>query len=217
MPIYARSTCILLFMLCSIYGSMAQNAIGIPTIVNYSRQVYGAGNQNSNIVQDQAGVLYFANNSGVLSFDGTYWRLYPLPNRTVVRSLAIGKDNRIYVGGQEEFGYFSPSANGELVFTSLKPLLSAQDYDFADVWNVMVFGDRVFFRANRRLFEYDLQTVKVHKNVNWIFLGNAGKELLAYEYDMGMITYRDGKWQPRIKHGSLPLNTLPRAALAIGR
>jgi DNA-binding CsgD family transcriptional regulator len=202
---------------CFVLSAQAQSTIGIPTIVNYGRQVYGGGNQNSNITQDKDGILYFANNNGVLTFDGTYWRLYPLPNRTVVRSIAIGKDNRVYVGGQEEFGYFSPAANGELVYTSLKSLLSSKDYDFADVWNVMVFEDRVFFRANRRLFEYDLKTVKAHEKVNWIFLGSTGKELLAYEYGLGLVSYKNGRWQPRVKWGALPTNALPRAALQIGR
>ena len=201
-------------MNCSL---IAQNTIGIPTIVNYSKLAYGAGNQNSNIVQDSSGIIYFANNVGLLSFDGTYWRTYPLPNKTVVRSLAIGKNNRIYIGGQEEFGFFSPSPKGELVYTSLKSLLSKSDYDFADVWNVSVFGDRVFFRANRRLFEYNQQTVKAHQNKNWIFLGSSGKELLAFEFELGLVAYRNGKWEPRIKFGKLPVNALPRAALQIGK
>lgn len=201
-------------MNCSL---MAQNTIGIPSIVNYSKLVYGAGNQNSNIVQDSSGIIYFANNVGLLSFDGTYWRTYPLPNKTVVRSLAVGKNNRIYIGGQEEFGFFSPSANGELVYTSLKSLLSKKDYDFADVWNVSVLGDKVFFRANRRLFEYDQQTVKAHQKKNWIYLGSTGKELLAFEFELGLVVYRNGNWVPRVKVGRLPVSALPRAALQIGK
>ncbi len=195
----------------------AQNTIGIPTIINYSRQMYGAGNQNSNIVQDSSGVIFFANNLGVLSFDGTYWKTYPLPNKTVVRSLAIGPDNKLYVGGQEEFGFFAPSNKGELVYTSLKTLLAKADYDFADVWNVSVFRDKVFFRSNRRLFEYDTKKIKVHPNKNWIFLGETSRELLAYEHDLGLVSYINGEWIPRIRHGALPYQALPRAALQIGK
>src|SRR5688572_8218939 len=83
-------------------GLQSQNNIGIPTIANYSRQDYGAGNQNWNITQDSSGIMYFGNTDGMLSFDGTSWRTYPLPNRTIVRSLARGNDQRIYIGGQEE-------------------------------------------------------------------------------------------------------------------
>jgi DNA-binding CsgD family transcriptional regulator len=198
-------------------GLQSQNTIGIPTIVNYSRQDYSAGNQNWNITQDSSGIMYFGNTDGMLSFDGASWRTYPLPNRTIVRSLARGNDNRIYIGGQEEIGYFSPAPNGELVYTSLKPLLDKKDYDFADVWNVFVLNNRVFFRSNRRLFEYDQQKIIVHNSSNWTFLGSTGKELLAYEYGTGLVGYRNGQWVPRIRKGTLPPNALPRAALSIGK
>ncbi|MFY7839013.1 MAG: hypothetical protein ACOVP7_02005, partial [Lacibacter sp.] len=77
----------------------AQNTIGLPDVINYSKQSYSAGLQNWDIKQDKNGIIYFANNEGLLSFDGRYWNLYPLPNRTIVRSVEIGSDNRIYVGG----------------------------------------------------------------------------------------------------------------------
>src|ERR1700748_240596 len=110
------------FCFCIALMVHAQNTIGIPDIINYSREIYNAGTQNRGIVQDRNGVMYFANYQGLLSFDGTYWKNYPISNKTVVRSIAIGKDNRIYAGGQGDFGYFSPDSNGRLVYTSLKNL-----------------------------------------------------------------------------------------------
>ena len=44
----------------------AQNTIGIPNIINYSKQDYHAGSQNWDIKQDSNGVTYFANNEGLL-------------------------------------------------------------------------------------------------------------------------------------------------------
>ena len=87
-------------------AASSQNTIGLPDILNYPKQVYGAGTQNWDMKQDAGGVMYFANNEGLLSFDGTYWSLYPLPNKTIVRSVMISKDNKIYVGGQDEIGVF---------------------------------------------------------------------------------------------------------------
>ena len=113
-------------------GLRAQNTIGIPNIVNYSKQVYTAGSQNWNIAQDKNGIMYFANNDGLLSFDGTSWRTYRLPNKTIARSVAIAEDNRVYIGGQGEIGYFSAAANGELTYTSLNNLIPVKDNDLAD-------------------------------------------------------------------------------------
>lgn len=104
-------------------SGFCQNTIGLPEIVNYSKHTYKAGTQNWDICQDVNGLLYFANNEGLLSFDGTYWKTYPLPNKTIVRSVAIGADNNIYTGGQDEIGYFSPDSKGSLTYHSLKSLI----------------------------------------------------------------------------------------------
>ena len=75
---------------------MAQNTIGLPDAINYDKQEYNAGLQNWEIKQDKNGILYVANNEGLLTFDGRYWNLFPLPNKTIVRSVEIGLDNKIY-------------------------------------------------------------------------------------------------------------------------
>ena len=152
---------VLFFILRPCALVFSQNTIGIPNIVNYTKVAYQAGSQNWNIVQDKNGIMYFANNDGLLSFDGTYWRTYPLPNKTIVRSVAMSGDNRIYVGGQKEIGYFFPGANGDLVYTSLNPLLKEKDNDFADVWSICFFNDHVFFRSNKKILEYDKNKIIV--------------------------------------------------------
>ncbi|HQW84213.1 MAG TPA: hypothetical protein PK987_07130, partial [Ferruginibacter sp.] len=49
---------------------LCQNTIGLPDIINYSKPLYKAGLQNWDIKQDKNGIVYFANNEGLLSFDG---------------------------------------------------------------------------------------------------------------------------------------------------
>jgi len=142
----------------------SQNTIGIPDIINYSRDIYSAGTQNRGIVQDKSGVMYFANYEGLLSFDGTYWKDYPLPNKTIVRSVAIGKDNRIYVGGQDEIGYFSPDRNGKLFYTSLKGLLTEKNYSFSDVWDIVPYGNDIFFMSNEKIFQLNNKMLTVYPN-----------------------------------------------------
>mgnify|MGYP001551158028 CR=1 FL=1 len=68
----------------------AQNTVGIPDIINYTKDKYNVGTQNRSIAQNRNGVLYFANYEGLLSFYGTYRKTYPLPNKNIVRTIAIG-------------------------------------------------------------------------------------------------------------------------------
>ena len=194
-----------------------QNTIGIPNIVNYSKQAYRAGSQNWKIGQDKNGIMYFANNNGLMSFDGSYWRTYPLPNKTIVRSLAIADDGRIYVGGQEEIGYFFPATNGELVFTSLKDLLPAKDNDFADVWNICFFNQKVYFRSNRNILEYDGKKIVMHKSMSWSYLGVTARGLMGHDYDHGLELYNHGHWQTVVKIGAFPPEVQVSGAVDIGK
>ena len=210
------------FLFCTIlstccFSTSAQNTIGIPAIVNYQKLAYNAGSQNWGIAQDKNGILYFANNQGLLSFDGTFWRKYPIPNKTIVRSVAVDKNNRIYIGGQSEFGYFYPSANGELTYVSLMPLLKDGEKGFTDVWNICVYNDRVFFRAYRKVFEYDQKKITAHDGVHWSFLGVPGKSLLAFENSKGLVYYNNGEWRPAVETGN-PLQDLNiKGAVTIGK
>jgi hypothetical protein len=171
----------------------SQNTIGIPDIINYPRDVYNAGTQNRGIVQDRNGVMYFANYQGLLSFDGNYWKIYPLPNKTVVRSIAIGKDNRVYAGGQDDFGYFSPDDKGRLVYTSLKGMLSAKDNSFSDIWNIVPYGNDVFFQSREKLFQLSNRTITVYPAVSsWMYLGESNRQLVAQDNKNGLLEFRNG-------------------------
>ncbi|HEX7844337.1 MAG TPA: two-component regulator propeller domain-containing protein, partial [Chitinophagaceae bacterium] len=205
------------FIYCTL-GAFAQNTIGIPQIVNYGKQQYAAGSQNWNITQDKNGIMYFANNDGLLSFDGRFWRMYKLPNKTIVRSVAVDGSNKVYVGGQGEIGFFSSAADGELEYTSLNGLIPRKDNDFADVWNICFYQQKVFFRANKKILEYDGIKVTVHNSTNWGLLAAVNGQLLANEYDKGVVYYSNGEWLPKIKAGQLPTdNLLIRAALPLAK
>lgn len=182
-----------------------QNTIGIPDIINYTRDAYMAGTQNRGVIQDRNGVMYFANYEGLLSFDGNSWRTYPLPNKTIVRSIAIGKDNRIYAGGQGDFGYFSPGPDGRLVFTSLKPLLSEKNYSFSDIWFVVLYGNDLFFMCREMIFQLNNETITVYPAASeWLFLGQSNGKLVAQDGKNGLLEFRGGLWAPFVQQSALP-------------
>ena len=196
----------------------SQNTIGIPDIINYSRDVYNAGTQNRGIVQDKNGVMYFANYEGLLTFDGNYWKNYPLPNKTVVRSIAMGKDNRIYAGGQDDFGYFSPDHNGKLVYTSLKSLLTEKNYSFSDVWNIIAFGNDVFFLCREKIFQLNNKSITVYPAASeWMYLGESNHRLIAQDMKNGLLEFRDGLWSPFIKESALPATYLVTCLFPFGK
>lgn len=135
--------------------------VGIPAVVNYSRIDYQAGTQNWAIGQNTAGLMYFGNNKGLLEYDGSAWKLTPLPNRTILRSFCFEEGRRIYVGGQSEFGYFDYRPDGHLSFSSLSHLVPAAFEDFEDVWKVFKREDKVYFCAERAVYVWDGSKMEV--------------------------------------------------------
>lgn len=186
-----------LFLTWSSVGH-AQNTIGIPRIINYSKESYRAGTQVWDITQDRSGRMYFANDEGLLTFDGHFWKLHPLPNKTNMRSIAITDDGRIYAGGQGELGYFSPAPNGRLHYTSLIPRLPAGERNFADIWDIEIMGESVFFRvSDRRILQYRNEHFTSFPAASaWLNLKKCGAQLWAHDQENGLFLFRGGRWQP---------------------
>ena len=119
----------LLFLLIS-YLSLGQE---LPPIVKYSSSSYVAGNQNWMITQDKDHFIYFANNEGLLQFNGSNWTLYPSPNETIIRAVKV-IDNKIFTGCYMEFGYWIKKNDGQLKYTSLSKLIKSKIQDDEQFW-----------------------------------------------------------------------------------
>jgi len=209
---------LLLFVLLFAKNLLSQNTIGIPIIINHTKQDYHAGGANWDVKQGRNGIMYFANNDGLLTYDGSFWRLYQLPNKIIVRSLAIGSDDKIYIGSQEEFGFFSSNKKGELEYTSLKKLIPKDDKDFSDVWHIRIFNGDVFFLSNKKIFQLANGKIIVHKSANkWRFLTVANNDLFANDYEGHFFCLKNSQWQLVTSSQSLPSQVDIRTVLPIGK
>ena len=177
--------------------SKAQNTIGLPEINNFQKIQYKAGLQNWDFRQDQRGVMYIANNEGMLSYDGSSWTLHPLPNKTIARSLEIVSEDTIYVGGQGELGFFSPDRSGTLIYTSLLGKIPIKDRSFGDVWDIVAHKSGIFFRCSNKIFELRNSIIKLYTpSSEWAFLGAAQNKLFAQDFEKGLLTFEKGQWVP---------------------
>lgn len=196
----------------------AQNTIGLPYIHNYTKQQYQAGTQSWSIRQDKKGIMYFANNEGLLTFDGSFWRRYALPNKTKVRSLEFGTDNRLYAGGENEFGYYKPNASGDLSFVSLKNLVSEKEHSFSDIWNVCGYQKSVFFRASNKIFQYRDNKVSIYRpQSHWRFMGATEQYLLAQDFEKGLLKFNQGCWETFLKTDDFSKKSLITALVPVNK
>ncbi|WP_347349813.1 triple tyrosine motif-containing protein [Flavobacterium sp. CSZ] len=130
-----------------------------PPIIKYSSSVYGAGNQSWMIAQDDQNYLYFANNEGLLEYNGTNWQLYPTPNETIMRSVKV-IGNKIYTGCYMNFGYWTRRTNGKLKYTSLSDTIKNKILDDEQFWNILKYDQWILFQSLNRIYIYDTKTGK---------------------------------------------------------
>ncbi|WP_445385985.1 response regulator [Robiginitalea sp. IMCC44478] len=143
----------------SFYTLHAQEQVGRPLITNYKYQDYQAAPVNWWALEDDNGIMYFANQNGPMQFDGVNWRNIDIngPSRSMVRD----DKGTIYVGGQGEIGYFTPNEIGEIQFISLVDKIPEEHRSFADVWEIDFYNGRVIFRTEFKLYCWDGETMKV--------------------------------------------------------
>ena len=126
-----------------------------PVVKNFSKSDYNADNQNWSVAEDSAGTIYFANNKGLLEFDGISWKLYPSPNGNIIRCVAIDKNNRIYTSGYRELGYWERNKAGALAYVSLNPLADQYFIPNIEFWNIIPLGNKVYFHSFMQILEWD--------------------------------------------------------------
>lgn len=210
-------TVLSVILLAVVQVLFAQSYIGQRETINYEKKQYNAGTQNWKIKQDAQGRMYFANNEGVLVFDGANWQLYPLPNKTIVWSIEFGADRHLYAGGQDEIGYFSPGKNGQLVFTSLRELLPKADQKFSDVWDIVSFDDDIFFRTRDKIFRYRDHKMSVYPSSSWLFMGTFNNNLIAHDEKRGVLIYKNDAWRTFIDKKLLPNDFYITSVRTIGK
>jgi DNA-binding CsgD family transcriptional regulator len=123
-----------------------------PFVMNFDRKMLGRDLQTWQVSPFDDRWVYFANRGGMLQFDGTAWERYPLHNRSEVRSVYPSSSfGRIYVGGINEFGYYTPSADGLLHYTCLTDSLPAEYREVGNVWGIHENDNILYFQGDGRV------------------------------------------------------------------
>ncbi|MEM9052848.1 MAG: two-component regulator propeller domain-containing protein [Bacteroidota bacterium] len=164
-------------------------------ITSYNKSSHGGGTQTWALESTNQGILFAGNNSGVLLFDGHEWDVVPLPNKTFVRSLHQSTSGHLYVGGQNEFGYYINSVVKPSSYKSLKHLIPEEHLDFEDVWKIFEINSRLYFCTERAVFEVEGEECQVispnsDRFENFFSFSDA---LYIQELDQGLNVFSSGQ------------------------
>lgn len=183
----------ILFCILPILGFSQLKTIGTPNISNYKRSEYNAGTQNWGICQDEHGFMYFANNDGVLIFDGLNWDLIEVSKSSAVRSVCAGKNNKIYVGLFNDFGVLENDESGKLFYKSLRNLIPSNINDIDNVWKIYDTRYGIVFQSYNYLFilqDGEIRNIKPKRNYHFSFYVN--NRLLLHEPGVGLFEFING-------------------------
>ncbi len=135
---------------------------GLPFITQYTTDDYKAAAQNWCFIQDDNGIMYVGNSSGILEFDGISWRLLKsLKGSTRINSFAKRNDGRIFVGASRDLGYLMPDSSGQMQFYSLLPQLDTTFHKFSDIWHTYAVRDTIYFITEKYIFRWANNLFKI--------------------------------------------------------
>lgn len=166
---------LLALLALSLYNAHAQNfnmQRGVPFVVNYSPADYFAHEQNFDIIQDDKGIMYFANFSGVLVFDGSTWTTVHTSTGLRAISLAINNNGEVFVGGLNDFGCIITKPDNSIHFISLADSIT-DNLGVGEIIDVFAVNDKVFFISEKRIYIYnkenEVNIIKVKNDIQSAF------------------------------------------------
>lgn len=164
-----------------------------PIVTQFTKKDYNASNQNWAVSQGNDGIMYFGNNLGLLQFDGSMWEIHKMPENKLVRSLLVGRDNRIYVGSFEEFGYYERNENGRLNYTSISSKLKNYQMQNDEIWNILDFNGTIIFQSFTSYFTYKNNEVKgIRCPFTFLFFNIYNQRIFTHTDQYGF-SYLDSK------------------------
>jgi len=186
-----------IFLISTGFSAWANQDFGLPFIRYYSSQEYQAGIQNWHISQDSRGIIYVANNFGLLEFDGSEWRLFEISNGVKLRHFNLHPDNRIAIASQGQFGYLITNEYGQWIYKSLSDQLPAVEQDFEETWKVFHFDGVDYFCTSNKIFKVENQSIDIIRSEHDITsFFQINHQIVVYMPEIGLFVLKDDKFLP---------------------
>lgn len=99
------------------------SAATIPSVFvqSYPADEYNASCQNWDLAVSDKGILYVANDEGLLTFDGNTWNKYYLPDYSPILKVAFRKDT-VFSQGESSQGFWIENSVGDMVYQPLEQI-----------------------------------------------------------------------------------------------
>ena len=126
----------------------------LPPIQSFMMDDYNASGQNWMISQSSNGDILFANNDGLLVYNGNKWNSYSSTSNTIVRSVNSINDI-VYTGENSDFGFWIKQKNGSYIYTSIPNKYEFELFEDEEFWNILEFKNWIVFQSLDRFIFFD--------------------------------------------------------------
>ncbi len=151
-PILTSLALLLLLTLSRLPAAPAIAELGHPLLQNFTPRDYQGHPLCQAVIQGADGLMYFANNTDALAYDGAAWRGIKLPaDSSGIRRFVLAADGVVYMGGGSVLGFFR-NTNGLPEYVSLIDQLPAAERRFSEIYHVAASGDAVYFANEDKIF-----------------------------------------------------------------
>ncbi|MFZ4621894.1 MAG: sensor histidine kinase [Bacteroidota bacterium] len=179
---------LIVLILCTSALAAQEPQLGFSLLHRYTPADYNAPEDNWASAQDSVGVMYFANQSGVLRFDGTSWSRIPVKDGKYVISVAIDSTGRIFVGCTDDFGYLRTGPNGQQSYVSLRHLIKDSTIRFSEVRRIIFQQNGTYFNSFEKIFRYQNDSLFVVRSPELFgFAFGAGDRVFAFVEEHGIM------------------------------
>ncbi|MFB6258483.1 MAG: triple tyrosine motif-containing protein, partial [Flavobacteriales bacterium] len=138
--------------------------------------------------------MAFGTNLEVVLYNGEGFNKVPVGSGGGVYSMALDRQDRLFVGGRGVMGVLVPDSSGVMNFRSLIPLLPDSLQNIGTVWNTVCSEDgKVWFNALDRLFLYEGDSIRTFRPRKRFFLMHKPGKHPVLEEDTGLFRMEAGK------------------------
>lgn len=146
-PLRYRLIVIVVFLCCSV----SVWAEWMPFIIHYGKADYGNGATTWRIASN-GNWTFFSNQRGLLAFDGVAWTRYELNNRSEARGVAVFPDrHRVFVGGENEYGYFEVGKTGALEYNCLSEKVDSRYAQIGNIFEIYELNGSYYLRGDNNI------------------------------------------------------------------
>lgn len=140
---------------------------GLPFVSHYVPDRYEYSTQSWDIHQDERGYMFFANNHGIVQYDGSEWKKLN-QGRKRIWCLQQWIDGKIYASGINEFGCISPNKKGAWEYEDLSHTLpKGEGVANGDFRYMFAQKEGIYMSDGHNIWFYDGNATKII-DISWL-------------------------------------------------